>query len=204
MKFQTLESKTSFFPENDCLVTPGWTKILAKAHADIPTLGVVACWHFPREDFDYEKAKCKIQRFGQHQIFRHPWTCGTGLLIKRETFVKFGPMKGRGTTKYWLRMARKGYINGFYYPLILQEHMDDPKSKHCLLKDDESLARLKEVTCVLRNNNITTIKERWARREMVLNNLLDDPWDIKYYVGWRGKLRRGMARMRRVLRGARC
>jgi len=40
--------------DNDCLVTPGWTKILAKAHADIPTLGVVACWHFPREDFDYQ------------------------------------------------------------------------------------------------------------------------------------------------------
>jgi len=59
--------------DNDCFVTPGWTKILAQAHKDLPNLGVVGCWQFFPEDFDYNRAKCKIQTFGKQQIFRHPW-----------------------------------------------------------------------------------------------------------------------------------
>src|SRR5687768_3359543 len=39
--------------DNDCIVTPGWTRTLAQAHRDIEQLGVVACWHFFPEDFDY-------------------------------------------------------------------------------------------------------------------------------------------------------
>ncbi|MBN2180479.1 MAG: hypothetical protein JW715_01095, partial [Sedimentisphaerales bacterium] len=145
------------------------------------------------EDFDENAARKagKIQRFGNHQIFRHPWTCGTGLLLKRAVFEKFGPMTGKDTTKYWLKIALNKYINGFYYPLVRQEHMDDPKSPHCLLKDDESIQKMREVTFVLRENNINTMKQRWERRELVLNNLLHDPWKAKHYAGWRKILRRG-------------
>ena len=116
--------------DNDCIVTPGWTKTLAQAHQDIPELGVIACWHFMPEDFDYDRAKHKIQSFGRHRILRHPWTCGTGLLLKRSTFHRLGTMRGDGTTSYWLQMANAGFVNGFYYPLIYQEHMDDIRSKH--------------------------------------------------------------------------
>ena len=45
--------------DNDCLVTPGWTRILAQAHKDIARLGAVTCWHFFPEDFDYKDAKHK-------------------------------------------------------------------------------------------------------------------------------------------------
>lgn len=70
--------------DNDCLVTPGWTRTFAEAHRDIPELGAVACWHFFPDDFDYALAEHKIQAFNGHQIFRHPWVCGsgfTGLII---------------------------------------------------------------------------------------------------------------------------
>ena len=90
--------------DNDCLVTPGWTRTLTRAHEDIDNLGVIACWHFSQEDFDYQRAKHKIQQFGKHQILRHPWTCGTGLLIKRETYKKFGPIQNNATTRYWLNL----------------------------------------------------------------------------------------------------
>jgi len=186
--------------DNDCLVTPGWTRILAQAHEDIPQLGVVACWHFPPEDFDYERAKHKIHTFNGHRIFRHPWTCGTGLLVKRNTFERFGAIQGKGTTKYWLKIALGGYINGYYYPFIYQEHMDDPKSKHCMLKDDESIRKYRDVTVVLREHNISTMKERWDRRKYVLHNLMCDPWDVKYYVGWRGRLRGIKRRVHNLIR----
>lgn len=182
--------------DNDCLLTPGWTRILAEAHKDIPNLGVVACWHFFPEDFDYKDAKHKIQTFNGHQIFRHPWTCGTGFLIKRDTFRKFGPMQNKSTTPYWLNMAVAGYVNGFYYPLVYQEHMDDPKSKYTMLKEEESYQAAKLVTFSINSPGQETFAGRWRWRQEVLDNLLDDPWDVKYYVGWRSKLRRVKSKLR--------
>jgi len=52
--------------DNDCIVTPGWTRMLAQAHRDIDRLGVVACWHYPLDDFDEQAARRaeKIQTLG--------------------------------------------------------------------------------------------------------------------------------------------
>jgi glycosyltransferase involved in cell wall biosynthesis len=175
--------------DNDCIVTPGWTRILVQAHADISNLGVVACWHYPPEDFDYERAKHKIQTFGKHRIFRHPWTCGTGLLIKRETFRKLGLIQNGATTQYWLKMAVEGCINGFYYPLVYQEHIDDPKSKHSHLRDEASYQAAKSVTFNINSPGQETLAGRWRWRQDVLDNLFDDPWNVEYYIGWRSKLR---------------
>ena len=176
--------------DNDCLVTPGWTRTLARAHEDIEQLGVIACWHFFKDDFDYELAKHKIQTFGNHQILRHPWTCGTGLLIKRDTYEKFGPIKDKATTSYWLEMAMSGYINGFYYPLIYQEHMDDTMSEHSKLTDDKAIQEMRPATFSLKYHDVNNLQQRVALREKCINNLLADPWQAKYYVGWRKKLRR--------------
>ena len=176
--------------DNDCIVTAGWTRTLAQAHTDIPQLGVVACWHFSPDDFDYERAKHKIQTFGRHQILRHPWTCGTGLLLKRGTFEKFGPIRNKATTEYWTRMALAGYINGFYYPLIYQEHMDDPKSKYSMLRDEESYQAAKKVTFNINSAGQETLSDRWRWRQEVLDNLLTGPWDPRHYFGWQEKARR--------------
>jgi glycosyltransferase involved in cell wall biosynthesis len=175
--------------DNDCLVTAGWTRTLAQAHQDIEGLGVVACWHFFPEDFDYERAKHKIQTFGRHQIFRHPWTCGTGLLIKRKDFQEFGPIQEKATTQYWLRMAVAGRINGFYYPLICQEHMDDPKSRYCLMHRDGSFAQYREITFGLRAGHYRDMDGRMKVRRKVVRNLLEDPFAPHYYLGWRRKIR---------------
>ena len=176
--------------DNDCLQTSGWTRTLAAAHHDIDRLGVVACWHYFPDDFDYERAKWKIQEHGGHRILRHPWTCGTGLLIKRSTFLALGPMKGSSTTQYWIEMAARGYVNGFYYPLVFQEHMDDPKSRYTRLKDEESYQEAKADTYSLNYHGQSTLNDRWIRRQQVLDNLLDDPWEVSYYTGWRGRARR--------------
>lgn len=184
--------------DNDCLVTTGWTRTLAQAHNDIDNLGVVACWHYLPEDLDYERAKHKIQKFGRHQILRHPWTCGTGLLLKRSTYEEFGPIKTNATTRYWLKIAKMGYVNGFYYPPIYQEHMDDPLSQHTLLKNDDTIRQARDITYTLKSHNINTMTERMQRRKLVLANLLDDPWDPKYYTGWRAKLRHATSRVSRM------
>jgi len=186
--------------DNDCLVTPGWTRIFAEAHNDIKNLGAVACWHYPLDEFnEYAVRKAgKIQTFGDHRIFRHPWVCGSGFIMKKSSFQRQGPWKKGydvATTYYFLNMALAGEINGWYYPLVLQEHMDDPKSKHSLIKNDQSIQKMHDVTFSLRTERIYNLKRRWDRREFVLRNLFYDPWEAKYYVGWRKKLRRGADRL---------
>lgn len=170
--------------DNDCLVTPGWTRILARAHVDIPELGVVACWHFFPDDFYEESARHKIHRYGNHFIFRHPWTCGSGFLVKRETYTKFGPITAGAMTSYFLRMALKGYVNGFYYPPIVQEHMDDPKSPYSFLKDEESYQKAKELTYSLKYHGQETLADRWRWRKNVIDVLHRGSLDARFYVKW--------------------
>ncbi len=188
--------------DNDCLLPAGWTRILAQAHRDIPELGAVACWHFRRKDFKYELGRRKIQRFGAHRIFRHPWVGGTGFLIKRETFLRQGPWESGadvGTTHYFLRMAAAGCVNGWYYPLVVQEHMDDPVSEYTLLKNDAAIAKLHDISYTLRVRDIQSLGERMARRKVVLQNLMRDPWEAKYYIGLRAKIRNGLSGIRKTV-----
>ncbi len=191
--------------DNDCLVTPGWTRIFALAHKDIGRLGAVACWHYPLDEFDEDAARQagKIQKFGQHGLLRHPSVCGSGFIMKRRTYIKYGQWRAGcnvATTGYFMKMARGGEINGWYYPLILQEHMDDPRSKHSLITDDESLRELYDITFTVRNDGITRMKQRWAKRKEILYVLNSEPWRAKYYIGWRGKLRRAIQRIRQAAR----
>lgn len=181
--------------DNDCLVTPGWTGIFAQAHKDVENLGGIACWHYPLDEFDEKAARKagKIQSFGDHQILRHPWVCGSGFIMKRRTFEKYGQWQvgpDVGTTYYFMQMSLGGHVNGWYFPLVLQEHMDDPRSEHCLVTDDESLRTMYNVTYTLRTNKIRNMKSRWERRPVVLETLNSGPWQAKYYTGWRSKLNR--------------
>ena len=176
--------------DNDCLVTPGWTRTLAQAHADIDDLGVVACWHFFEDDFDEVRAGDKIQTFGPHHIFRHPWTCGTGLLIKNRTYQQMGPIESKAMTKYWLNMASAGYINGFYYPFVYQEHMDDPKSRYAQIKDEQDFRNAQKTTVGLQSGRYNDLDGRSQWRQEIIRNLLDDPFDPAYYTGMGHKVRK--------------
>lgn len=171
--------------DNDCILTPGWSRTLAQAHRDIPELGVIACWHFMPQDFNFEKARHKIQRFGRHRILRHPWTCGTGLLIKRDTYKRMGPIRsgnhpGQGTTQYWLGIARAGYVNGFYYPLICQEHMDDVRSKYNRIRS-MSFERAYKPTDSWQRGDVRNYEDWEHMHERILENLLTGPLEANYY-----------------------
>lgn len=119
-------------------------------------------------------------------------------MMKRSTFQRHGPWKlGRdaGTTNYFLRMALSGMINGWHYPFVVQEHMDDPKSAHSMVTNDESVNRMYEVTFTLRAHEIRDMKSRWDRRKVVLADLNVGPWQAECYVGWRGRLNRLLGRI---------
>lgn len=176
--------------DNDCIVTSGWTRILSQAHKDLPQLGVLGCWHFFPNDFDYEKAKHKIQTFGNHQIFRHPWVDGSALLVKRKIYTEHGPCKeDEYLTRFWLRLAMAGYINGFYYPLVYQEHMDDIRSKYNRLKKMPFQEAYKYIPAY-QIGRIKDLQTYSQLHDKILDNLLRGPLDPKYYCSWQAKFRR--------------
>jgi glycosyltransferase involved in cell wall biosynthesis len=186
--------------DNDCMVTPGWIQKLKKAHEDIPKLGVVGCWHFFEKDFDFERAKNKIQTFGQHRIFRHPWIDGSALMMKRSTYLKYGPISEQEyLSGFWRRLALAGYINGFYYPLILQNHLDDPLNPKCLIKSTKTFNDYREITQGLKVGRYNGPEGRIAWRNEILRNILDDPYNPHYYAGWRRILRKLKNRIAKCL-----
>jgi len=186
---------------DDFIVSAGWTRPLAKAHEEVPEFGLIGCWYFQPDEFDYERCKHKIQTFGGHQVLRHPWTGVGAGLVKVKTMKECGPIPSSRTTSYWIQMALRGYVNGYYYPLVYAEHFDYPWSEYFPYRGrfDEWL----EKSSGAKRHGIKTLEDAQAWHELVLRNILEEPWDVRHYVGLRGKVRQGTARLRQVLTGSR-
>ena len=109
--------------DDDGLMPDKWTEILEQAHRDIPQAGILGTWRFPEEDFLKDLAMKKIQSAGSHQILRNCWVEGSGYLMKREVVERIGLIRDHESfTSYCIRAAAAGFINGWYYPFLYQEH----------------------------------------------------------------------------------
>jgi len=175
--------------DDDCLMPAKWVEKLEKAHNDIPDAGLLGCWRFPPEDFDLRNASRKIHSFGPHMVLRNCWVEGSGYLMKRKVIDDIGPLKrGETFTTWCLRAAAKGYILGWYYPFLYQEHMDDPRAEHTGIRTDEDLKRLLPLSAAQYG---TTTKEDWVKRIRRTAGRLQeyslDPYD---FIGIRARLKR--------------
>jgi hypothetical protein len=174
---------------DDFLVSAGWTRPLAEVHAEVQRAGLVSCWFLGREFFDETAARQKIQTFGKHRILRHPWTGGGAALFSRKAWEEVGRFNGMGTPDCWKRMALAGYINGFVVPPVYIEHMDDPWSGYYSGHPSE----------IRKINGCVTDQQVWEFHLAIVREILQGPWDVKYYLGWRGKLRGYRNRLRRKM-----
>lgn len=186
------------FVNDDCLVSEGWGQKLRKAHCDEPKFGVLACWHFPIEDFDIQLAEPKIRSFtGGHQVMLNPWVQGSGVVMKHQCIDHLGllPPKDKGFTSYCMRIAAAGWVNGWYLPLIPIDHMDDPRSTHTMLRSDVDLAEHLPLSAQFRG--IRSINEWKTHLRKTARALHTSPADPKQYFGLRKKIRRAMTRLKR-------
>lgn len=175
--------------DDDCLVPAGWCDTLQRAHRDIPEAGILGCWHFLPEDFNEEVASKKIFHYGGHRIMRNCWVGGSGYLMKREVLDKLGLLReGENFTTYCLRGAAKGFINGWYFPFLFQEHMDDPRTEHTGIRTEEDFRKLIPLSAV--NFNISS-RDAWIHRLRQSARSLQaysiDPYD---FIGVRAMLKR--------------
>jgi hypothetical protein len=181
---------------DDCIVDPNWIRVLREAHRDEPTFGVLACWHFAMDDFDATKAARKTKTFANgHRIMLNPWVQGSGVLMKRACIGDVGsiPEAERGFTSHCIRIARHGWINGWYLPLIPIDHMDDPRSEHTLLRSDADLEEFLPLSAKVRG--VSSVMEWKHHLVRSAQAVLDANPNPNLYVGWRRTMLRTWMRL---------
>lgn len=184
--------------DDDCVVAPGWLDTFAAAHDANPEFGVVGSWRHHDDEFRPELARPKIQEFrGGHSLMRNHWVQGSGYLLPRALVEEHGLLRPDETFKgFCLRLARAGAVNGFYYPFVAEDHLDDPRSPQTRIRDDRDL--LDRMPLSGRANGIATV-EQWdaqLRRSAVV--LQGASLDLRRYSGWRHRATRLRRRARRM------
>ncbi len=123
--------------DDDTLVPTGWTEPIADLVRRQNNIGMIGCWTFWPDDFDRHRAAAarRIVRLGDHQILHNGWIGGTAFLMRKDLARRriIHNHDGTGFPINRLELTIEGYVSGWYYPLLWAEHMDDPRSGHCLM-----------------------------------------------------------------------
>jgi hypothetical protein len=194
-------SSTDFLAkvDDDCLVPDGWARQLIAAHQSWERFGALGCWLFADEDFVPELAFKKIREFpGGHRILQNPWVQGSGYVLKRRCVTEHGLLRpGQSFPGYLIELACAGWVHGWYFPFIREDHMDDPRSPYTVMKSDEDVVRWGGLSA--RANGITTLeawKEHIQRTARGVQAAHPDP---KHFRGWRRLVHRSRRRLGRLL-----
>jgi Glycosyl transferase family 2 len=185
--------------DDDCLVSPGWIDTLARAHEENPQFGAIGSWRHPAEDFRPELAQRKIESFhGGHQLMRNLWVQGSGYLLRRSLVARLGLLRAdESFTGYCIRLATAGAVNGYYYPFIPEDHMDDPRSPHSLIRTTEDLRERMPLSA--QANGVTTVDDWLAQLRRSAIVLQAASLDHRDYRGWRRKVKALHRRARTVV-----
>jgi cellulose synthase/poly-beta-1,6-N-acetylglucosamine synthase-like glycosyltransferase len=186
--------------DDDNVVPLDWPRALVAAHEAEPRFGVLGSWRFQDEDFDPAVAEAKIQAFGGGQrIMRNLWVEGSCFVMKRACVDQQGPLaEGQSFPQYCKALAHLGWINGYYYPFLRYENLDDPRAPHTFIHSDEDLADRLPLSA--RANGVTTVSEWTEHLRRSAHGVQSAPFELKYWNGWR-LLRKRMGRRLRALLG---
>ncbi|MCE5229781.1 glycosyltransferase family 2 protein [bacterium] len=185
--------------DDDCLLDDGWSQKLVAAHRAAPELGIIAAWRFYEGDFDERVARRKIRDFpGGHRLMLNCWVQGSGYVAKRELINRLGPLRpGETFSDYGIRAALGGWVNGWYFPFIHEEHMDDARSPYFLMSDEE-FRRNPPLTAI--THGIRTIEEWRETSRRLAHSLQAASPDPRQYVGWRRRARNAARRVQNLFR----
>lgn len=188
--------------DDDCIVPERWDTLLRKAHEDERRFGVLGCWRFQDEDFVPELAEKKIQTFaGGHRLMVNLWVEGSGYLMKGECVDQQGPLlEGQSFPDYCIAVGRAGWINGWIYPFLYQEHMDDPRAEHSELRSDADLVN--HLPLSAKKNGVKTIDDWVAQLRRSARIVQEAPINPGYWSPARRKIRNALGRASRFVTGS--
>jgi glycosyltransferase involved in cell wall biosynthesis len=187
--------------DDDCLPEAGWVTTLRQAHLDNPGFGVIGTWRFPPEDLDESLVAAKLADYpGGHRLLRNHWVQGSGYLLKREVIRQVGPIADGDSFSTWcIHAARLGWVNGWYYPFLQEDHMDDPRSPNTIYRTDEEFMARRPLSA--QRTGVTTLSE-WAEQMKHSARVVQAaPLDLREYQGWRLRRRSAARRIRLALTG---
>lgn len=181
--------------DDDCLVQPGWTHTLALAHRAYDRFGVVGSWRFLDEEYIPELSEPKTREFpGGHRVLQNLWVQGSGYLMKRRCVLEHGLLQpGQSFSRYCIDLAARGYVNGWYYPFIREEHMDDPRSRYTCLKTDADLLRNLPLSAGPRS--IRSLHDWEAQLHESARRVQAASLDVRDHRGWRLKRKNAAKRV---------
>ncbi|MBA3488798.1 MAG: glycosyltransferase [Longispora sp.] len=186
--------------DDDCLVSPGWLETLRTAHEDVPEFGVLGSWRYPDEDYRPDVAIRKIGVFGEHKLLRNHWVQGSGYMVKREVLDGIGPLTDDHSFTSWcLEAARAGWVNGWYFPFVREEHMDDPRSPHTMYRTDADL--IDRMPLSAKTTGVRTIEAWTAQMRRSAEVAQTASLDLKEYFGWRRTKHSFARKVRRAITG---
>lgn len=186
--------------DDDCLLEAGWTSRLRAAHRDHP-FGVLACWRFQPEDYRPDLAERKLAHFpGGHQVLQNLWVQGSGYLVPRAAVRAAGPLRTDDSfTKFCLRVARTGRVNGWLVPFVQEEHLDDPRSPSSPLRTDEDLRAHLPLSAQV--HGISTLADWTAQMRRSAELVQSASLDVRALGGWRARRAAVVRRAQRLVRG---
>ncbi len=185
--------------DDDCLQHPGWCEALLNTHASFSDSGIVGSWRF----FPSDNLEClppgKIIRGTSASLMRNCWVQGSGYLMRTAVIRKLGLLReGESFPHYCIRAAKAGFINGFAYPFVFEDHFDDPRSVHTQFRTDEDF--LAAIPLTARQFEISSL-EQWTdfqkREARILQTASWRPGD---YIGLRNKVKRTISGIKSLCR----
>ena len=189
--------------DDDCLMPGGWPERMREAHEVEARFGILGCFRFRKEDYDEVVARPKIYEYaGGIRILRNCWIEGSGYVMKRDCVVQVGGIRPDDSfTTHGIRLAARGWIHGWPMPFLYQDHMDDPRSEHSMLRSDADLQRWLPLSA--KANGISSLVEWQDQLKATAKNVLTSPLDPSYYLGWRAKVRHARYRIEGLVSGKR-
>lgn len=155
--------------DDDTLVPRNWIDLIEPAVRNHKELGMIGCWTFWPDDFDrnQEKARKKVVRLDTHRILHNYQIGGTAFLMRKDLATQYFISNhiGRAFPIDRIKMTQDGYISGWYYPLIYAEHMDDPRSEHCLMNRSTGMNYQAALTARLRKLESPKQYQEWIMRD---------------------------------------
>ena len=125
--------------DNDTLVPPKWLEKCVESHKKTD-LGFIGGFHFRKEDM--KGITPKITEINGVKVWEKSHIGGCSFVIKRSDYQAYGKIGGEGIwglTDYQWKMYKNGKTNGYLYPLIWVEHMEDSRSRHCINNKEHNL-----------------------------------------------------------------
>jgi hypothetical protein len=147
--------------DDDCIVDPNLWRKLRAAHGSVgENAGVLAAWRFLDEDFAGAEGMAKVQRFGRNRLLRNHWVQGSSYLVRRDVVRAAGGLRpNESFPDLCIRIARSGRVNGWLFPFVHEEHMDDPRSVHSMLTSQAAFEASRPLHAILAN--ITSLAD-WS------------------------------------------